>query len=418
VYRLPIPAARAVTHVVTFPSDDFPAVWVTPTATAWAPFVSGTVTLSRIPAAGGSTVSIQLPTAGPEAANGIVAAGDTFYFGQAVNTSVAGGLFDVPDTFVATTKPTHLASPPLSPRAAATCAVGGGTVTWVDNAHAGLGVWSRPYTETANSVSLGRTSLLATDGFAGSDPEMLLPILADAGSTMAYFAYNKQPTTYPASVWLHSGGKNSLVSPVGAPIGSLPYPPMSFSGPWLLYPTEKTSGTSWFGEELLDTATGRRTALAMTGVEEYALGSGRLVWVDDNGSVWQEPVGTSTATQLASPLGAGDTVGAVEGLASAGDYVAWDYYWASKTKSGYVGAYMNVTTKTTRTIPSTKSVYAISLSSQYLGVESQSNLYAIELSSPAPTEHLLASNSTALSISGDVGCWIGDSSDLPFAGKI
>jgi hypothetical protein len=418
VYRLPIPAAKAVTHVVTFPSDDFPAVWVTPTATAWAPFASGTVTLSRIPAAGGSTVSMQLPTAGPEAANGIVATRDAFYFGQAVNTSVADGLFDVPDTLVATTKPMHLASPPLSPRAAATCAVGGGTVTWVDNAHAGLGIWSRPYTETATSVSLGRTSLLATDGFAGSDPEMLLPILADAGSTMAYFAYNKQPTTYPASVWLHSGGKNSLVSPVGAPIGSLPYPPMAFSGSWLLYPTEKSSGTGWFGEELLNTATGWRTALNMTGVEEYALGSGRLVWVDDNGSVWQEPVGKTIASQLVSPLGAGDTVAGVEGLASAGDYVAWDYYWASKTKSGYAGAYMNVTTKTTRTIPNAKSVYAISLSSQYLGVESQSNLYTIELSSPTATEHLLASNSTGLSISGDVGCWIGDSSDLPFAGKI
>jgi hypothetical protein len=153
-------------------------------------------------------------------------------------------------------------------------------------------------------------------------------------------------------------------------------------------------------------------------VEEYALGSGRLVWVDDNGSVWQEPVGKTTASQLVSPLGAGDAVAGVEGLASAGDYVAWDYYWASKTKSGYAAAYMNVTTKTTRTIPSANRVYAISLSSQYLGVESQSNLYTLELSSPAPTEHLLASNSTGLSISGDVACWIGDSSDLPFAGKI
>jgi len=423
VVRAPIPSGKWVTFSYRRLRGENPAVYVTPTSTVWIPDSGLIRSLRRLPATGGTNpYSITLPPV--ETRNGLVGGtpvafgGYSIYFAPQVTEADSGSIFELTSNFTSSTVPVRLAPSRLAPVAAATCAVSGRNVSWIDDSVPGLALLSRSFEVNGATVELSTKQYIAETGFSAHQQGLALQ-LAEAGSTIAYTGYNRPRDS--GSVWIHLGGKNRLVSPeLQYAVGSSPSRPylasLSFSGPWLLYSVQSPS-SRFATAELLNTVTGQRSALP-AGPIAYGLGSGTLAWIDANGSVWEEPVGTSSSVELA-PASPMNSVLTVLGLAVGGGYVAWDYSWGTSFSPSYASGYVDVTTHgPTEPIPNANTVTALTLSDEYLGVTTVgSNGWVIPLN-PTGAERLVARGSTDLSISGSVACWIGAKSHLPYLAEI
>ncbi len=409
VARFPLAGGKPVTEALP-PGPEAP-VLVTPKVTAWVTCGATSCDLKRVPWSGGGATAITLPPVSDGAA-GVQVAGDTFYWGQLDNRSSSGGLFDLSDT---STRPAHVVSAPLSPVAATNVSVSGNTVSWIDNAEPGLGVWTRSITGSP-TVTLGKAALVAQAGFVYTDESYGLGLgIESPGPTVVYSSYRTQPTSYPLALWAKTGAGSTEFSTFeyAEPDTDLG-PPIDVSGDWVLY--ECFSG--WY---LYNTSTHDKVTLP-TGIATYALGGGDVAWVAQDGSVWEEPVGTTSSTEIFTPP-SGETVGTVNGLAVNGSVVAWSYEWSSSTASGSVADYVDpAVSSATKKIPDPSDVSAMVLSAEYLGFELFGNggetLEVINLPSGSPAETLVAHNSFDLSISGHYAVWIGGNSLLPFAGAL
>jgi hypothetical protein len=405
--RLSLPAGKRL-NVFSLPSDEAVNVTVTPSVTEWTRCTTATsCTVKRMPAAGGRTTSMSLPSL---ESTDVYPVSEIFYWGRFANSTAGGGLYSVA---ASSSKPAHVIDAVLSPLAAANVSLASNRVSWIDNGAGGLAVLTRSVTGST-SISLGKTSLVAKGGYRPTDTAFGLALGASS-TVLAYSSYAKQPTKHPLALMVQNGTKISLLSSSEEPDEYSNGPQVPISGSYVLYQTQK----GWY---LSNLATHNSTALKDSGVSAYALGGGYLAWVASTGAVSEERLGTTTVKAVHPPLSKGEVVSSAQ-LAVDGTTVAWVSNWCSSKTCGTDAEYVDsAVSSSPRTIPDTPNVSSPVLSGDYLGYEESvsggDSLYVIKLRSTGQTPALVAANAYDLSLAGNYAAWISSATNIPYIGLL
>ena len=386
-----------------------PGVVVTPNVTAWYVCSNTGCPLHRLLASNNRPIaSYPLPVV----AN-VASATDELFFSPSNLTTSSGGLFELGDTAKA---PTHVATGLRSALAAAAISVGSSSISWIDNAKGGLGVWSRSYNPAGTALSLGKPKLLGGEGLVASDSTSYSLDVSDGDSAVATTSYAKQPSADPLDISIFEGGHETVISDLGdwsAYGGGV----LDLSGTDVLFET-----TTGFDLETI--ATKHVTVLPVTNVATYAAGGGKLAFIKTDGSVWIENNNLTGLHQLAPALSGGQSYYYTDGLSvsSDGNEVAWAYGWLSGGGSGQVAQWINTKTLgTPKNIPVRSGLVAkVSISPKVLGVgyaqpSGGDQLWAMSLPSGSWKEY--ASPVYGLSIGGSVAAWL-DGNGKPFVKRI
>ncbi|MGH9172689.1 MAG: hypothetical protein ACRD0Z_17785 [Acidimicrobiales bacterium] len=408
VVRYSLPSGKVVTTTKLKAAPQ--SVLVTPDATSWISCTPTGCTLARIPAAGGATTTITLPSV-YGGSGGVQAISDSYVWGQLGNDSPAVGIFEMSD---ASKTATHVVGATRSPVAVASLAVTGSTLYYLDNSVPTLAVWSRPLSGTT-TVTLGKATEQATDGYVYTDATTYSLSLAASGTEVVHDDYQPQPNTYPLSTYLQNGSKSTEVS---ARRDYFSYDSvLALSGNFVLF-------TGISGTELYDLATAKTTALPSE--KSYGLGGNELAWVTQTGAVFEEAAGTTASKQVAPALTGGALLTEVLGLAvdGPGD-LAWSYVVCPKSTcstQSVKAAYMDTAVSPGWVAFRHPAAVTASLviSGNEVGWvdaplnETSGDAYTMDMAASSPSVTLLAKNASDLSISSDYAAWINATSQLAY----
>lgn len=309
---------------------------VTPNMTSWYTCSITGCPLHRIPVVGKKLGKYPLPIV-----QGVEPLGNTFYYSPVNNTTSNGGVYSLADT---AKKPKQLAPGFKVPYQADAISLGTNTVSWVDNAKSGLGIWTASLSSKGSTVSVGKPKLLGQAGYLDTNSTAYSLNIADPSLTIAALAYAKQPASNPLDVVVYINGHPKVLSDLGDYYypGEYAPPDLTVSGDYVLWQTV----TGW---DLGDWKTLKVVSLPMTDIATYALGGSVLAYVKTDGSVWTETTSRSGATRLVPPLSSGQDFNFIDNLsvASDGSHLAFAYGWVSSTTSGQVAQYMSTTAGST-----------------------------------------------------------------------
>lgn len=369
-------------------------VLVTPTVTAW---VTGypSVELFRMPAAGGKVTALTLPT------RAVLAAGSDFYYGSSHPALTVAGTYRLAATAKSAVR---VAPSPLSPISASAITLGPGGVAFADSGGANLPIWRRALTESGpDGVTAKKATQLAEVGLVASDSTGYGLSLSLDGSTIAFSAYNDQPTADPLSLELKTGPTTTTVTDDEGYVPFEPYgDPVTTTGGDVLF----EEPGSW---DLYSHATKSVKVLGTSDDLYWAMDKTDLAYIKNDGSVWVEPrTGSGSPVEVADALGSNYTVDA-NSLSIAGNEVAWNYD-AYGTTSVFASAYRNFA-KLSPAV-SVPGASQLVVSTADVGVERPSTtgpgyaLSAINLKTSAVTK--IASVGAELTLYGDLAGWIGE----------
>jgi hypothetical protein len=412
--RFPLPFGPVVKTVL---SSRPQAVIVTPKATAWINCLPPTeCVLSRVPASGGAVTNVIIPdlVAAEGAWNplGLRAIGDTYVWASFDNASSGGGVFEMSDS---STTPGHVIAATLSPLAVSVVGISGGAVWVLDNGTSSLEIVHRRITGTSRIV-LGPPVQDGSAGFANTDTTTYQMTMAVSGAEVAHSNYTNPPTPDPLSLYVRSGTTSVEVTKTLNTFAAT----LGLSGRYVLYEDQG-------GWELHDLSTARTSKLPAA---VYALGGSELAWVDENGSVWEEVAGSSSAKEIVPPLAGGNQVASVEGIAVSGPGdVAWSYTacenkqcTAQNAVAGYLDTALSASAQQLANpghftgdlcISGNELGYLFAAPGYAIG-----SLYTVNLASASKTPTLLATNSYGLALGGAYAAWIGANSRLAYVTAI
>jgi len=389
-------------EVVNAPLARF-RVLVTPQVTSWSSCGSHGCTLTRLSDSGTTTSSTPVPT-------GFLATGaGEIVWGTAGTDASSSGVFSMNQT---ASSPSQLVPAPLAPLAAAVVSVTNGSVSWVDNGSAGLGVWRKPVAVRSGRLVVGAASLLGSVGFAGAGAPAPGVSLTNDGAAVAFTTDNPAGARWPvglAAVETATGARQAVTGQANGSLADVVGDPISSSGLWV----EWQRGTTC---ELYDLATRRTLTPALPGAVACLVGDGHLAWLTSSGAL---EVLALTSKGLVRPTRAVEVVPAKAGIVvspgahlflGSGD-VGWDFSWTaakgSTAKPGSESGYRVFTSPKALPAFLVGGLHVVGITGSDVAFEGADGANPSVRVISSGQEVTLAPYASCVSLGGDLVAWVG-----------